>query len=191
MSLREPHWITHAMACAAHTRLCVEHGLSDRHINGIRLSGALMRAPTLFIAAGRPVHAGELAAAYVTATLRLRPFKQANEATAYLLGMIFLELQGLLLQAKSAESYLMFRSAFLERSNPNAWSDWIALRLHVQSHPGKTAVAIHARNNQVTSYSILASRPSTQTAQSDSKDPHIGDLATLTVQQPPEANSPP
>ena len=177
MNLREPQWITQAMACAAHTRLCVEHGLCDRDVNGIRLNGALMRAPTLFATAARPVHAGELASAYASATLRLRPFKQANEATGYLLAMIFLELQGLSLQAKAAESYLMFRSTFLEQRNPNAWSDWIALRLHVQSNPGKTAVAIRARNNQVISFSILAARPSEQAAQRDNEDRPIGDLA--------------
>lgn len=90
--MSEPIWIEHELVLAIHERLLAEHG-----------GGAGVRdEPLLQSALGRPLNhiayasadVIELAAKYTAGIVRNHPFVDGNKRTGFVIGVLFLELNG-------------------------------------------------------------------------------------------------
>ena len=85
-------WITEHDALVLHGRLLAEHGGAS----GVRDLGLLMSAlarPQQHIAYGTP-DAFELAALYTAGIVKNHPFVDGNKRTGFVVGILFLELNG-------------------------------------------------------------------------------------------------
>jgi len=90
--MSEPIWIGHELVLAIHDRLLVEHGGAE----GVRDESLLQSA------LGRPLHhltyassdIIELAAKYTVGIVQNHPFIDGNKRTGFVVGVLFLELNG-------------------------------------------------------------------------------------------------
>jgi death on curing protein len=90
--MSEPIWIEDELVFAIHDRLLVEHGGAE----GMREESLLQSA------LGRPMHhiayassdIIELAAKYTAGIVRNHPFIDGNKRTGFVIGVLFLELNG-------------------------------------------------------------------------------------------------
>jgi len=92
--VNEPLWIEEADALMLHERMLAEFGgaggLRDRAL----MQSAIARAKQIFAYADRPdLH--EMAAAYMSGIVRNHPFVDGNKRTGFLIGVLFLELNGI------------------------------------------------------------------------------------------------
>ena len=91
--MKEPIWIDQRDALALHDRLLALHGGAS----GLRDDGLLKSA----LARARQIHAYaqspsiiDLAAAYTAGIVRNHPFLDGNKRTGFIVGILFLELNG-------------------------------------------------------------------------------------------------
>ena len=91
--MKEPLWIDERDALALHDRLLALHGgasgLRDRHL----LNSALARPQQYIAYANSPDIIG-MAAAYTAGIVKNHPFIDGNKRTGFILGILFLELNG-------------------------------------------------------------------------------------------------
>ena len=86
-------WIDEALALAVHERMLVLHGGAG----GVRDPGLLQSAlarPLQLEAYGDEVDLAGLAAAYTFGIVRNHPFVDGNKRTGFVVGVLFLELNG-------------------------------------------------------------------------------------------------
>lgn len=126
--MNEPVWVMDRVALAAHGGQLAAHGGLDARVDRVRLSMALAWPRSVLALAGRPVKLVELAAAYVVGVLRMRPFAEGNERSAYLLGSLFLGLNGVFLKAPAREKLVMFASLVAGRLPLPTYVEWLELR---------------------------------------------------------------
>lgn len=91
--MREPVWIDQREALVLHERLLVLHGGAD----GVRDEGLLQSAlarPRQHAAYADAVDIVFLAAIYTVAVVKNHPFVDGNKRTGFVLGILFLELNG-------------------------------------------------------------------------------------------------
>jgi len=99
---REPIWVDRIVVDAVHLDMLRTHG----GLRGIRDENALESAlarPRHRFAYARRVDLAALAASYGFGLARNHPFRDGNERTAFLVMVVFLELNGLTLHASEAE----------------------------------------------------------------------------------------
>lgn len=126
--MNEPVWVMDRVALAAHGGQLAAHGGLDARVDRVRLSMALAWPRSVLALAGRPVKLVELAAAYVVGVLRMRPFAEGNERSAYLLGSLFLGLNGVFLKVPAREKLVMFASLVAGRLPLPTYVEWLELR---------------------------------------------------------------
>ncbi|MFZ4760233.1 MAG: type II toxin-antitoxin system death-on-curing family toxin [Burkholderiaceae bacterium] len=101
--MNEPIWIDERDARAIHERLLAEFGGP----NGIRspdlLASALAR-PRQLLAYTPSSDVVDLAAAYTAGIVRNHPFVDGNKRTGFVIGVLFLELNGLTFDAAEEEA---------------------------------------------------------------------------------------
>jgi death on curing protein len=91
--MKEPRWIDERDALALHDRLLALHGGAA----GIRDDGLLKSAlarPQQHFAYNRTADIIELAAIYTAGIVRNHPFTDGNKRTGFVIGILFLELNG-------------------------------------------------------------------------------------------------
>jgi death-on-curing protein len=96
-------WIDARDALAFHTQLLAAHGGAS----GVRDEGLLESAlarPRQLAAYGENVDPCELAAVYTAGIIRNHPFVDGNKRTGFLIGVLFLELNGYRFTASEAEA---------------------------------------------------------------------------------------
>jgi death-on-curing protein len=91
--VREPLWIDERDALALHDRLLALDGGAAGVRNVGLLRSALAR-PQQFQAFGDAPNAIDMAAAYTVGIVRNHPFVDGNKRTAFVVGVLFLELNG-------------------------------------------------------------------------------------------------
>ena len=100
--MSEPVWIDEREALALHTRLLALHGGAP----GLRDLGLLQSAlarPRQLQAYGRNPEVIELAAAYTAGILHNHPFLDGNKRIGFVLGVLFLEMNGYRLTASEED----------------------------------------------------------------------------------------
>lgn len=91
--MKEPVWIETRDALALHDRLLALHGGAA----GVRDEGLLESAlarPRQYFAYGRKADVVQMAAAYTSGIVRNHPFADGNKRTGFVVGILFLELNG-------------------------------------------------------------------------------------------------
>jgi death on curing protein len=91
--VKEPVWIDQRDALALHDRLVVLHGGAAGLRDNTLLESALARPQQHFAYAESP-DIFEMAAAYTAGILRNHPFVDGNKRTGFVVGILFLELNG-------------------------------------------------------------------------------------------------
>lgn len=137
------------VAQLAWDRFAAEHGAASGQPNLVRLNAALAQPYARIALAGGRARLSELAAELAVAVLRLRPFPEGNAAMACLLCTLWLELNGVALQAPPLEKYAMFAALAGGRLNRQGLAQWIQVR-HLASQPGvQSVVQVSLRGNVV------------------------------------------
>lgn len=121
--MKRPHWITQRTALALHER-CMR---LDGGGSGVRDSGLLESALM------RPEHAWnygkpslcQLAALYAHGIARNHPFVDGNKRTAFLVCAVFLERNGLRLEAGQAETAVFVIALAAGKLEPEAFALWL------------------------------------------------------------------
>lgn len=91
--MKEPVWIDECDAIALHDRLLALHGGGVGLRDGALLKSALARPQQHFAYAESP-NIVDMAAAYTGGILRNHPFVDGNKRTGFVVGILFLELNG-------------------------------------------------------------------------------------------------
>jgi death-on-curing protein len=95
--MSEPLWVDYALVLALHDRLLVEHGGAAGLRDESLLRSALSRPLNHVAYASSDII--ELAAKYIAGIVQNHPFVDGNERTGFVVGVLFLELNGYLLTA--------------------------------------------------------------------------------------------
>ena len=131
--MREPVWIDERDALALHDRLLALHGggggLRDHRL----LKSALARPQQHFTYAESP-NIFEMAAAYTGGIVRNHPFVDGNKRTGFVVGILFLELNGYRFAASEEEA----ARVVLELASGNLNEAAYTAFLRANSSPGKT-----------------------------------------------------
>lgn len=159
--MSEPVWVMDRVALAAHGGQLAAHGGLDARVDRVRLSMALAWPRSVLALAGRPVKLVELAAAYVMGVLRMRPFAEGNERSAYLLGTLFLGLNGVFLKAPAQEKLMMFASLVAGRLPLPTYVEWLELRHLATRHNTIADVRLTAlvKDGTIAGVSLLKRTP--------------------------------
>ena len=91
--MTEPVWVDLRDALALHTRLVALFGGADGVRDSTLLESALARTQQIFAYVELP-QIVEMAAAYTAGIVRNHPFVDGNKRTGFLVGVLFLELNG-------------------------------------------------------------------------------------------------
>ena len=122
--MNEPAWVDDRTALAVHRRQLAEHGGAD----GVRDAGLLSSA--LARPLNRRVYVesadlAALAAAYAHGIITNHPFVDGNKRTGYVVSVLFLRLNGLVLDASSDDKYLTFYGVAAGAITEAALAHWI------------------------------------------------------------------
>ena len=101
--MTEPIWIDERDAMALHDRLLALHGGAA----GLRDEGFLLSAlarPTQHFAYGAETETVQLTAIYTGGVVKIHPFIDGNKRTGFVLGILFLELNGFMFTASEADA---------------------------------------------------------------------------------------
>jgi death on curing protein len=101
--VREPLWIDERDALALHDRLLVLYGGASGLRDGGLLKSALARPPQHF-AYDSAADVVQLAAIYTAGIVRNHPFMDGNKRIGFLVGILFLELNGYRFTASEEEA---------------------------------------------------------------------------------------
>lgn len=131
---KEPKWIEERDALAIHDRLLALHGgatgLRDRGL----LESALARPRQHYAYAGTP-DIVDMAALYAAGIVRNHPFVDANKRTGFVVGVLFLELNGFDFRASeedATQAVMALAAGTLDESGYAAW-----LRANVKRKRGR------------------------------------------------------
>ena len=120
-------WLLARDALAIHEEQLAEHGGAD----GVRDTGLLESAlarPQNLLAYGKPDFA-DLAAAYAAGVARNHPFVDGNKRTAWMLAVVFLDLNGLDLDADIIDALQAMLALAEGRIDENAFAAWVRPQL--------------------------------------------------------------
>ena len=101
--MKEPLWLDERDALTLHERLLVLHGGATGMRDERLLASALARPKQHFSYATSP-DIPQLAALYTAGILRNHPFVDGNKRTGFVLGILFLELNGFQFRAREEET---------------------------------------------------------------------------------------
>ncbi|MFO1163055.1 MAG: type II toxin-antitoxin system death-on-curing family toxin [Reyranellaceae bacterium] len=101
--MKEPLWIDERDALTLHDRLLVLHGGASGMRDDGLLKSALAR-PRQHFAYARAAEIIQLAAVYTVGIVRNHPFVDGNKRTGFVVGILFLELNGYRFTASEEEA---------------------------------------------------------------------------------------
>ena len=101
--MKTPVWIEERDAIAIHDRVLVVHG-GARGIRDLGLLQSALARPRQRFAYGKKTDAIELAALYTAGIVQNHPFVDGNKRVGFVLGVLFLELNGYVFNAPEEEA---------------------------------------------------------------------------------------
>ena len=119
-----PTWVQDEVVRAIHLRQVSEHG-GDAGIRDEGLLASALARPQNALAYSPECDLATLAAAYAFGIMQNHPFLDGNKRTAYVVGLTFLRLNGLTLEASSEEKYVTFLGVAEGRVSEEALARWI------------------------------------------------------------------
>jgi death on curing protein len=130
----DPVWIDERDALALHGRLLA----LDGGATGVRDEGLLQSAlarPQQIHAYGENPDIVELSAAYTAGIVRNHPFLDGNKRTGFLVGILFLEMNGYRLTASEEDAAQAVFGLAAGKLDEKAFTDW--LRSNVKSEASR------------------------------------------------------
>lgn len=121
--MKEPVWILDEIVQAVHLVLLAEHGGRSGIRDSSLLESALARAKQKFSYEPK-VTLYDIAAAYSFGIAKNHLFIDGNKRTAFTIGALFLEINGLLLEAPEPESALVFENLADGAMGENDLASW-------------------------------------------------------------------
>ncbi|MCF7984123.1 MAG: type II toxin-antitoxin system death-on-curing family toxin [Thiohalocapsa sp.] len=122
--MKEPEWVMPEVVLAVHQMLVAEHG----GLPGIRdqalLDSALAR-PRQKAAYESDASIFELAAGYSDGLARIHPFMDGNKRIALTIAAVFLELNGLTLNAPEADAVIVYQQLAAGELEEEALAEWM------------------------------------------------------------------
>jgi death on curing protein len=121
--VKEPVWIDERDALALHERLLALHGGAEGLRDSALLKSALARPQQHFAYAESP-DVVDMAAAYTGGIVRNHPFVDGNKRTGFVVGILFLELNGYRFSASeedAAQAVLELASGNLDEAGYGAF----------------------------------------------------------------------
>ncbi len=122
--MREPVWIDERDALTLHDRLLVLHGGAS----GIRDQGLLESAlarPQQLYAYGESPDLIDMAAAYTAGIVRNHPFVDGNKRTGFVVGVLFLEMNGHVFTAGEEDATQAVLSLASGTMDESAFATWL------------------------------------------------------------------
>ncbi|MGS2724018.1 type II toxin-antitoxin system death-on-curing family toxin [Porticoccus sp. GXU_MW_L64] len=121
--MKEPVWILGDVVEAVHSMLLSEHGGGDGIRDKNLLDSALARAKQKY--AYQPdISIFELAATYSFGLAKNHPFVDGNKRIAFVIGTLFLELNGYTLKASEPDAAVVFESLAAGKMGESELSIW-------------------------------------------------------------------
>ena len=123
MKRKEPIWIEERDVLAIHDRLLAAHGGAPGLRDGGLLQSALARPHQHYAYADRP-DIIEMAALYAAGIVRNHPFVDGNKRTGFVVGVLFLELNGFSFTASeedATQAVLGLAAGTLDETAYTAW----------------------------------------------------------------------
>ncbi|HEY2466708.1 MAG TPA: type II toxin-antitoxin system death-on-curing family toxin [Terracidiphilus sp.] len=130
--MTEPLWIEMRDALALHDRLLALNSGSAGVRSHALLESALARAKQLY-AYGETPDIIDMAAAYTDGILRNHPFVDGNKRTGFLVGVLFLELNGYRFTASEEDAIQAILNLAARKLNETEFRNW--LRSNVKPEP--------------------------------------------------------
>lgn len=127
----EPIWVQDAAVERIHELQIAEHGGGEGIRDANLLTSALWRPKHLFHYANDGITLSRLAAAYAFGIARNHPFIDGNKRTAFVVCLLFLQLNGYKVAATQDEKY----QTFLALAEGNLSEDQLATWLEDHSQP--------------------------------------------------------
>lgn len=128
--MQEPRWLKDTAVTIVHQRqLTVHGGLAGVRDLGL-LSSALTRPRNLFHYSRPAPDLAGLAAAYMFGIIKNHPFADGNKRTGYVVGCMFLILNGYDLDANEEEKYQTVMSVADGSLNEEELINWIRSRMY-------------------------------------------------------------
>ncbi len=124
MKRREPVWIEERDALAIHGRLMADHGGAPRLRDEGLLQSALAR-PRQHHAYARSPDVVDLAALYTAGIVRNHPFVDGNKRTGFVIGILFLELNGFKVIASEEDATQAVMSLAAGTLDEAAFAAWL------------------------------------------------------------------
>jgi death-on-curing protein len=119
----KPKWVPKSVVLAIHDLQIAEHGGARGVLRDDRLESALA-APQQMLAYGAPDLCA-LAAKYAAALTRNHPFPDGNKRVAFVVAAVFLELNGLRLEASEADAATTMRALAAGAMDEAAYAQWL------------------------------------------------------------------
>ncbi|MBL4850688.1 MAG: type II toxin-antitoxin system death-on-curing family toxin [Gammaproteobacteria bacterium] len=121
--MREPNWVLTKIVFSAHQMLLSEHGGGTGIRDKTLLESALARPKQRFEyePGSTPF---ELAASYSFGLAKNHPFIDGNKRTSLAIGAIFLEINGIILNAKEPETVVVFEQLASDNISETGLSNW-------------------------------------------------------------------
>ncbi len=116
-------WLTARDALAIHEEQIAEHGGAEG-VRDVGFLGSAVACPQNLLAYGKPDFA-DLAAAYAAGVARNHPFVDGNKRTAWMLAVVFLDLNGFDLDADMANALQAMLSPAEGRIDESAFAGWM------------------------------------------------------------------
>jgi len=121
--VKEPLWIGEADALAIHQRLLALYGGAGALRDHALLESALAR-PRQHYAYADATDIADMATAYIVGIVRNHPFVDGNKRTGFVVGVLFLELNGHLITAReedATEAVLALAAGTLDEGGFSVW----------------------------------------------------------------------
>ncbi|MEO8130925.1 MAG: type II toxin-antitoxin system death-on-curing family toxin [Bryobacteraceae bacterium] len=135
--MTEPIWIEEREVLLLHGRLLALHGGAEGLRDDNLLKSALARAQQIYAYADTPDIIG-MAAAYTAGIVRNHPFIDGNKRTGFVIGILFLELNGYSFAASeedAAQAVLKLAAGALDESG---YTDFLRMNAQPTTSPQKT-----------------------------------------------------
>lgn len=105
---KEPIWVRSDVVLAIHRRQIAEHGGLDGIRDTAMLESALGKPKNLYSYGNPPPSITAMAASYAYGIAKNHPFLDGNKRTAFVVCMLFLQLNGVKLNASQEDKYQIF-----------------------------------------------------------------------------------
>ena len=123
--MKEPAWICLREALTIHERLLALYGGPEGMRDQGLLESALARPQQIFAYAGDEPNLTDLSTALTAGIVWNHPFVDGNKRTGFLLGVLFLELNGLVFEAAEEDATIAVRALASKGLNEKEYNSWL------------------------------------------------------------------